>query len=455
MLDECYEGHHYKTARTFPADRRRMIPIMNLSDFSNDLLAMAEESITAIFGSYAGWHFVPREEKDNWTIESTRVRLMNEIRDNAIHLTGWPLLASIGCNVISPLFHHDGGGKDWILRDIPQSAFSPAMYRYSTGTTFPTITTSITKRGETSVYAKFTFSYGLVLVIPAATVKNAGLREGQLTNLVVEITQDGSRHPKPWVNLPDIGPYENYSEASSMAIFVEVLDPDSQKRDSIQLFCLKVLPIKRKKDCIIHEAFIKAMRIIQMLQGIKYTMLDETHFVREAYPVASMTVFDYDPLKGTADLRDLQYPLTERPAPRVLTYAENADRMFAGFPEFSIGLDKQPPWDFWREPEDNLPRGKKMRCDLCRHLMDFGFRVRQKCEVVEGEDHDAHTCQNTLELFNRPLTFTNHWESDKLWKEAPAMMRKMFPVKGHLERENGMLVVKAFPQEEDRTSVLQ
>ncbi|KAI4604144.1 hypothetical protein KJ359_000272 [Pestalotiopsis sp. 9143b] len=229
---------------------------------------MAEETVVAIFGSYAGFHFLDLEKRNQANvIESSRAKAMAKIREVACAESGFPVLKWKGCNVSAPIFHQEGAGRRWVRTSTRATPYQPAMEVYTTGGVFPTIRTDV---GHLS--AQVWLDPNIDFKINEKAIAVSGLQTGQLYSLRFEVVADKSRHPDPYIVVPDVGLYEKFHEASSLALCIDTADPDTGKWTRTRLHHLKPLNRLEKDpgDTEYHyvpEAFLQVTRILQLLEG--------------------------------------------------------------------------------------------------------------------------------------------------------------------------------------------
>jgi hypothetical protein len=147
---ESSSKRHYQIARQYPRGRRMMFEMFRIDGFDATLTAMTEETVTAIFSTYVGWHFAERDDDADqaWVLESSRAKAMFEIRKVAALQSGFLHLKWEGCNVSVPLFHQETAGCTWARQTIPATPYQPKMHRYTTGFTFKTIYTDAGNRHQ-------------------------------------------------------------------------------------------------------------------------------------------------------------------------------------------------------------------------------------------------------------------------------------------------------------------
>ncbi|KAK6209266.1 hypothetical protein LQW54_006478 [Pestalotiopsis sp. IQ-011] len=360
---------------------------------------MAEETVVAIFGSYAGFHFLDLEKRNQANvIESSRAKAMAKIREVACAESGFPVLKWKGCNVSAPIFHQEGAGRRWVRTSTRTNPYQPAMEVYTTGGVFPTIRTDV---GHLS--AQVWLDPNLDFKINEKAIAVGDLQTGQLYSLKFEVVADKSRHPDPYIVVPDVGLYESFHEASSLAICIDTADPDTGKWTRTRLHHLKPLnrletdPGDTEYHCV-PEAFIQVTKILQLLEGTQWesTSLD---FPKEAYSVASMQHIHYDHLRQTIEMVNIAHPRTKKPLPKRMSFQENADLMFKLHPELIIGPSERPDRSVLLP---NTPMTNKqanaVRCDFC---LVVGSRKDAIAQCREG----SRQCQVCRLYLNRPCTW--------------------------------------------------
>lgn len=390
-----------------------MFKVFNCAGFDAELTAMAEETVVAIFGSYAGWHFLDREKGNQaYVIESSRAKAMSAIRETACAESGFPVLKWKGCNVSVPMFHQETAGRRWVRNSMPATPYQPAMESYTTGGVFPTIRTDV---GHKS--AQVWLDPHLDFKINEKAIDASGLQTGQIYSLRFEVVADKSRHPDPYIVVPDVGLYEKFHEASSMAIYIETVNPDTGKWTRTRLYHLK--PINRleinpgdaEHHCV-PEGFIQVTRILQLLEGTQWESTS-SDFPRQAYSVASMQHVRYDHLRQTIEMVDIAHPRTRKPLPHRMTYQENANLMFKLYGPYNliIGPSERPDISVLLP---NTPMTNKQanaeKCDFCLVLNLHKTKIAQ-C------DEGSRQCRACRLYLNRPCIWTDR-ATVKWWEET-------------------------------------
>lgn len=397
---ESSNSWHYSVASKYPKKRLFMGEMLKINHLDVSLSPMAEQTLVSVFGSYSPSvaHFDDAPStKDIWVAAAKQSKFLTEARNDAMDATGWPDFDWIGCNVASPLFmgtHQSGRG--WIRRSVPATPFTPRLHRYSTGLALPDLTKN--PKG----YMLITVAHGLNLTVPKVAVETCPLRPGQLTNLVFDVTADRSRHPQPWIGVPDVGLYEHFNMASTFAVYLEVYDDGKKEWTKCQIF-------RRNFGATVGEkhypwGYMKAMAYLQHLEGVQYNTTNE-HFPRSAYFVRSMEYMQYNHLRQTIGWVQMNYPLTRRDLPHRMTYAENRDVMFDKYPWTIIDPQEKPNHKWFHPPAQDSRKfhshGRRLKCDLCVWTSSVTRTNDLKCEGGPGG------CVSCREQFNRPCTYTN------------------------------------------------
>ncbi|KAF7538672.1 hypothetical protein G7054_g2737 [Neopestalotiopsis clavispora] len=412
--------HHYRIASKYPAEGRAMFVLMDLGGFDADLTAMAEETCIAIFCSYVGWHFEEREDSNSsWTRESQRVNTMAQLAQAACNSSGFPQIGrsirAKGCNVMSPLFHGQDGGRQWLRRTIPATPYQPRIHRYSTAFQFPVITQHKTE--ATRRTAQFWLAPKLPFKLSRQIVEGGQFKTGMLCNLVIEVTADRSPHPKPFVRLPEVGIYENFGEGNCMAMYIISYNAKTKIWYSTQIFNQRSTNSIRK-GVYKPEPYIQVKNILQLLEGTRYSETND-HFKERSFTVGSMEYLIYDHLNQTIEYLDVPRPQAlPSPLPRLMSYNDNAAIMMQKYPQLSIGPSQRPSMEDrnTRRPGEPANAGWTIsflqRCDFCGWLSAFRSSMSNPCV---GGRRQCEPCRLYLQ---RPCTFTDRATVLTWWDEG-------------------------------------
>lgn len=222
---------HYTVARRYPPARRFMGHVMDIRHFSNeDLMAMAEQTVISLIGCYGPQqHAEAGTDNDGlpWYRSAQQATLLTKLARRDFELSGFPRLAWAGCNVQSPLFTGGTAGRVFVRRSIPATPFAPAMHRYSTA-----VVPIVLGGGHMKIW----LARSVDIYLYHKTIGEAKLRKGQTVNVIIDITKDGSRHPKRWIKVPEVGIYADFDWASCMAIYLEVYDASTQGWTRVKFF---------------------------------------------------------------------------------------------------------------------------------------------------------------------------------------------------------------------------
>ncbi|KAK6080036.1 hypothetical protein SCUP234_05392 [Seiridium cupressi] len=411
---ESSTSYHYHVARRYHTSDRIMLPIMDLSGFDEHRKAMAEETIVAMFGTIASWHMTS-DPSMNWEGESGRARYVGDLRKQVIARTGFSNLYLKGCNVLAPLFHESLGGKVYTKFNIPPAPGRPRMLVFKTACTFPKIVVAKDGRpAKASIY----LARHLAVTMAPETLEQLQYKRGHMMYLVVEITADGSRHPDPWVSLPTIGLYENFADASSVAIRLEVCQPETNKWESASLYCIRSTG---KPTNGIHQArpFIKAMKIIQLLKQIQWSTTNDGFPVR-GYSFRSMFEANYSHLDQKLTWNKVATQIVYKEPPARASWLTNGVYLQNVYPDLLLGPKERPSC------EDFLTWSGALRscCDACMVLaIQRMGGSGKKCEAT-GEGR----CNLCDKIYNRPCTWTPTNEI-KGWTDEKK--RDLFYIKTH------------------------
>ncbi|KAI1084559.1 hypothetical protein F5B20DRAFT_591567 [Whalleya microplaca] len=397
------ELYQHKLFKGYPYQQAIMVKMMKLDGFDNHLTAMAEQTLVHVMNSCAGWHSLDRREEDNWTIETSRAQILDEFRESSCKASEFTEFCVTGANVLCPLFQNSSSGKAWTSMTIPPTLHCPQLERYTTACRLPRV-----ENGKMTL----SLAPGLRFVIEGSVGKKANLRPGQLVRLRFDLTFP-NRHPKPWINVPDIGVYEEFGMASGMAAYLELpgAGTNSKQWTEVQLFCEQ--PIGKVIDGIWHPVgWLKAMHIIQLLEGIEIESVSD-HFPRAAYTVASMERLEYDHLAQELTGQEVSYPRTKTPKPRIMKYEDNLRIMDDKYPGLVV-----PP--YLRTDQNFLSVFRKVpgACDFCQWITSHTVLLNGVQGIVKGScSEPGEKCDACSMFLRRPCT----WTHPDLWPPPPSL----------------------------------
>ncbi|CAJ2504736.1 Uu.00g121300.m01.CDS01 [Anthostomella pinea] len=287
----------------------------------------------------------------------------------------------------SPHFRTNTGARTWIRRTIPATPFMPELHRFTTGCAMGSICKNKNKSANQD--AEIRLAPDLKYTISDAVIEQTEFKLQQSLQLWFDITADLSRYPRPWVRVPDVGLYDNFATASSLAMYIDSHDEEADVWTETQIFSMDVLGPVNKDGINTPQAWLKSMKMIMLLEGIQLDSTSE-HFPQRAYSVASMQYAEYDHLQQTLSWTDVTHPRKTIPIPKLMSFERNADLLISKFPDLPIGMSQRP---------DRIYLGSARKaCDFC--VWNAKQMWQSKCEG------DTRACDPCKTYLNRPCTWT-------------------------------------------------
>jgi hypothetical protein len=234
---------------------------------------------------------------------------------------------------------------------------------------------------------------------------------------VFEVTDDKSRHPDPYLVVPDVGLYEHYDEVSSMAVFIIAYYQGSNTWKKTRIYHQRPLnrmegigPNSQGEPHRVPEGYIQVKRILQMLEGIQWESTNQD-FPFNAYSVAAMNYAVYNHLQQTVKMVEIAHPQVTRPLPKLMSFEENSDLMFQKYPHLIVGPSERPGLDVLLPdtPMTNR-RANTEKCDFC-------FVATMRSNSFAQCRESTIQCQVCRLYLNRPCTWSDR-PRVKQWQET-------------------------------------
>ncbi|ETS77925.1 hypothetical protein PFICI_09987 [Pestalotiopsis fici W106-1] len=322
------------------------------------------------------------------------------------------------------VIHGDTAGRSCFRQIIPETPHQPEMYRYSSEFLFPTIWEDKNHR-----FAQLALAPNFNFTINQQTIDGGNIQAGKLCNLVIEVTVDKVRHPRPYIIVPDIGVYEDFGQGSCMSISIESYDEDTKKWYCTRIFHRHPLSAVEAGNYT-PLPWLQVKRILQLLEGTRYATTTP-HFKDQSFSVESMQHLNYNQLAQTVGFTTIPHPeFHYTPLPRLMTMEDNAALMAQKYPFLAIGSGAAPSFkDQSIKCPDNSDQSKNLTmCDFCWWLTQISA---SKLECVG----DSGECESCTQLLRRPCTWTDRPMLLK-WQDLDDPHHLWFgQMEGHVTRE--------------------
>ncbi|KAK5241945.1 hypothetical protein LTR40_007991, partial [Exophiala xenobiotica] len=246
-------SNHYSTRRA--ATKYIMAPICLLNE--ENLRTVAEQFFTCLFETYTQkvLDFEDRSGKSQdenigdieryYNDKEASVCLMKLAR-SAFEKSGWPGCrsrqsygASDGCNWNSPITEWLKGERIiWTKLDMPESNIfifqrTPVQVRSGSGGNRRIYITMEQPDDASTGWSRGSFEPS----IP----EGVDLPLGTWVWPVIEMTRDGTQHPRSYARLPTVGPWLDWDAANSWAVRIEFRGPKSGNWESLELVSARPL----------------------------------------------------------------------------------------------------------------------------------------------------------------------------------------------------------------------
>ncbi len=153
------------------------------------------------------------------------------------------------------------------------------------------------------------------LHVQPQVAQEAGLKHGQMLNIVFELDESGKDHDSMWIRLPRYGPNPVFDILRGFAIRIEWVDDAGVWKGS-WLYKTHLIP-KRPKTAPYSDSYRLAISILTRLQQISYTGLPEGMENMDPFRVAVMRM-EYDHLQQRSSVRRVEAVTRPWPADRTM-----------------------------------------------------------------------------------------------------------------------------------------
>ncbi|KAH7209927.1 hypothetical protein DER44DRAFT_864584 [Fusarium oxysporum] len=398
---------HYIIARKATADNRNAVKLCSWDanyEVPEPVFQMAEQTMMVLLDSYYSFSqdtFL----QDKWTRVRDQAAYLKSTGDKIRKAIGWQEhldAETVGCNVENPLF-------EATMNQFPIYCFkSPPGIR--TFTTYKKETSMWRIPGRDAVFMSISAStpqtdtprVQFVFPIQKACFQDFIPKHGIM---VIEIMDDHGPHENAWLGCPTVGPFQNYAEASCLAVRAEWLDVPSGE--------WRTAPVQSPQNYLWNlemqqKIWMSAMGIIQMFEGIVWTEplngFKNLSFGRR--PVHELTV---DHLQQTCHWAPRQ-PRGARPAPSLASWNENFHLMANQFGHGLTLVGCDPP----ARDELGLGHSNNIACDFCKYSKTNRTLNCQR----DPTRTDIWICKRCSEM-NRPCSWTPVSVSLELWGTGP------------------------------------
>ncbi|PCD37164.1 hypothetical protein AU210_005668 [Fusarium oxysporum f. sp. radicis-cucumerinum] len=412
---------HYGIARQTTEDNCHAVKLCAWSietQIPLAILDLAEQTMMLLFDSYHSWMTSETTEPlgEGYSTMRSHCAYLRSIAEKTRTTVGWQNyldVDTVGCNVSSPLFDvasYKGGD----IRCIKMPVLDPNVRTFTTYRKETTFIRPKRQKGACNVRildlttsrpngAVSHIIFSIAIDCFQAFIPKTG-------NLVFEIMDDHGPHEKPWLGCPTVGPFQDFTEASSLAVRAEWLDiPSGEWRTA---------PIQSSKSHMwridwAKRNWMRAMSVIQLLEGIVWTepLNGFENLSLGSRQVKELTV---NHLQQTCHWIP-RLGKGARPAPALSSWDENFKLMAKQFGHGMTVLGCDPP----STSDLEIPSIAFVACDFCKYAKTSNT---YHCERDPGRD-DIWVCKRCSEM-NRPCSFTPMTESFELWGRGPPDLRQ-------------------------------
>ncbi|PTB47392.1 hypothetical protein M431DRAFT_102337, partial [Trichoderma harzianum CBS 226.95] len=308
-------GLHYRHARRFAPEHRRMLPLCSWDqDIPRHVLNMAEQTVVLMFGSYSPMS-LPTNSLMSGRLGSYYpfISFMRSLRHDLTQRLPWaPSINLLGLNVATPLAESK---KLRLILCTPRIQLTGSIRTFTRYRTPVSLNTHKDRQQASSITLNLRHSgpdYMYIgLSIPWEDINSKNIPSSGF--LVYEIMDDGQPHPSPWIRSPAVGPYEDFIRASTLGMRYEWHDKVQNVWLSISIHkpgCTAMLirALKANNVEISLAMWRQPLHIIQALKGITYTDYrpNEGFYKQLNFGLIKVIQVQTDHLKQT-------YQLVERP----------------------------------------------------------------------------------------------------------------------------------------------
>ncbi|KAM0373080.1 hypothetical protein ACHAPZ_007569 [Fusarium culmorum] len=417
---------HYNVAHKSRPEDRLMIPIIVWDPdqvVPTEVVDMAEQTLMALFDSYTRWARSDSYRDDN-PVGHSQVAFIREVSASIRLTCHLPSYNITGTNTLSPIFD--------LARLMPFDCYrSSAKATGQRG-----MTTYRQARNVPSPADSRPYRFNINCITPDGTKHDIGLilppevgRVNTRLYLVFEIMHDGSPHEVPYLGCPTVGPFENFSIASSLGIALEWYDESANgwKRSYLNSKAYRgdfQVGLRASDTMKSIAPWRRCMNIIQLLEGINYTgplngFYQSIHFIS-----ADVKELVVDHLNQKVSWRPR--PRQNRPAPKLALFEDNAYllKSLLHNTKTLTNMTNPPTADFWAPNalDANIynRRGTFHWCDFCRYMQTD---IRFPCER-DPRFTDRWVCR-CCAVMHRPCTWTARSHALEYWGSgAPYLTKK-------------------------------
>ena len=418
---------HYNIARkSIPEDRRMILIIVWGPDqlVPTEVVDMAEQTLMALFDSYAPWT-QSNNYRDEDPVGYSQVSFIKEVSASTRSTCHLPPYNITGTNTQSPIFAKTRLMPFDCYRSSAKATGKRGMTTFRQARHVPPPRAD---NRQAQLRTKWTTPDGM-LKETTLTIPPEVSRVNTSLYLVFEIMHDGLPHEVPYLGCPTVGPFENFSVASSLGIALEWYDESANgwKRSYLnsKAYRREFQGGLRTSDTMKSIApWRRCMDIIQLLEGINYTgplngFYQSVHFLS-----ADVKELVVDHLNQKVSWRPR--PRQNRPAPKLALFENNAYllKSLLHNTKTLTNLTNPPTADFWSPSADDARANSNPSpyngCDFCRYMQTHS---RFPCER-DPRFTDRWVCK-CCAVMHRPCTWTARSHALEYWGSgAPYLFSK-------------------------------
>ncbi|KAM0493615.1 hypothetical protein ACHAP8_009056, partial [Fusarium lateritium] len=211
---------HYNVARHSRPEDRRMIPIIVWNPdqvVPTEVVDMAEQTLMALFDSYARWTR-SNAYRDTDPVGYSQASFIREVSASIRLTCHLPSYDITGTNTISPIFDLARLQPLDCYRSSAKATGQRGMTTFRQARHVPPPARNRTRIKTRWITPDGTLKQMSFTIPPEVSRVNTSLY------LAFEIMHDGLPHEVPYLGCPTVGPFENFSVASSLGIALEWYD---------------------------------------------------------------------------------------------------------------------------------------------------------------------------------------------------------------------------------------
>ncbi|EWZ40479.1 hypothetical protein NW765_013499 [Fusarium oxysporum] len=244
--DGVYEGH-YQIARKSRKEHRHMIPLMTFDERTpTHILKMAEQTMMIVLRTYHPVCFVPVDmnSKGSWVQMQCKAQFIQSVARSVVSAIGWPKIKPHGCNISSPMFELDYGGRTYFdcFPMVPGKASALGDVSARTFTTYRVRKSMTPINGRYTIPLRTINQQGVVRTIffsfhtEVSRLRGPKPPDARFGYLVFEVMDDHKPHDRAWLGVPSVGQYVNFDEASCFSVRFEWFDEGQQTWLSMPMY---------------------------------------------------------------------------------------------------------------------------------------------------------------------------------------------------------------------------